>query len=196
MSTSTKAQPTDAAPDDDVVLPAVTDTGVGDPDVDSLVGTDGVFTLESGMAVRMRPLRTREIFALFRIVAIGLGARIAGIRLDPDEDDSVFLGKFAGMLLTSMLDETAEDKAMAFLRLIIEPANLVVDGALSKADETRNTAAKAALDAEMVNPEPLDTITIVQVLAMREAGDLQALGKRLAGAWKMFSRTGLIPPSR
>lgn len=163
-------------------------------DLSTILGDPTEFTLVSGLRVRLRPLKTRELFALTRIIMAGLGPQIGAMQnLDPDEPTKVFIARFAGMLLTSL--PQAEDETIAFLRMVIDPADLVVEGRIDKAVETRNNALRRRLDAEMANPEPDDTVTICEAVARQEAGDLQALGKRLAGIVTAFRRTGQIPAS-
>jgi hypothetical protein len=187
--------------DPDVPDPAPGDPA-GDPagddaDVSTVIGTGSILTLSGGMRVRLRPLGTREFFRLFSIITTGLGAAVmemVEMRLDPDEPTEQFVGKFAMLLLTALPE--AEDKTIAFLRGVVEPEGLVVDGKPNKADQDRNAALKARLDALMDNPDPMDTITIVEALAHRDAADLQALGKRLARAVNLAKLTGQIRRSR
>ncbi len=163
-------------------------------DQDTVLGVGRTFTLKGGMTVTLRPLMTRELFALLRVVTAGIGPQIAAQRLNPDEDEDVFLAKFAGMVLMSL--PNAEDEVMAFLRQVVTPTAVITDGRLDKAIETRNARLVRDLDVLLYNPDPDDTITIIEQLAAAEAGNVRALGKRLAGIFRLAQRTGLIPNRR
>lgn len=165
-------------------------------DEQTALGVTDVITLTTGTVVRIRKLKTRELFALFRVAMAGLGGRIPDLRLDPDEANEVFAGKFLIMLLASLPE--SEDESMLFLQKVCEPVGLVPVGADdlgAKAIRERNEALKAALLAELNNPDPEDTIAIVEAIAMMNGTDAQRWGKRLAQAWRLFVATGQIRKS-
>lgn len=181
--------PTPAPPADPEPEPAA-----GTAEHDAVLGTPVLLTLASGTRVRLRPLKSRELFALVGIAISGIGTNLGEVfRLDPDAPTQVFMARFVGLLISALPDEA--DRTFAFLRMVVQPEQLVVDGRIDKAVKARNDALNAALDAELSNPDPLDTITIIEAIAANNAGDLQAWGKRLAGIWKVAQRTGQIPAS-
>lgn len=162
-------------------------------DQDTILGRTALLTLTTGMQVRVKPLATRELLALLNIGVAGIGPRLGDLNLDPDEATETFVAKFAGLILSGL--GAAADEAMAFLRMVIEPAGKVVTFRPDKAQRLRNAALDDELDRVMSNPHPDDTISIIEHVATMNAGDLQAWGKRLAGIFKLAQRTGRIPAS-
>ena len=150
-------------------------------------------TLASGTVVRLRPLKTLEMLMLMDIITSGIGSRLGELHLDPDEPDRVFAARFGALLLSALPGKGPQ--MVAFLRAMVEPDGKVTAGRVDKATGARNDELDAALDAELANPDPVDTITLVDAIARREAPQLQALGKHLARLWANAARTGLIPAS-
>lgn len=161
---------------------------------DVILPAGELLTLTSGLKVRIKPLRTRELLALVNIGVAGVGPRLGDLALDPDADTDVFVARFAGLILAGL--GSAGDEACAFLRMVCEPDGKVSTFRPDRAQRARNQALDAQLDAELHNPHPDDTISIIERVTDMNAGDLQAWGKRLAGIWKLAQRTGQIPASR
>lgn len=178
-----------AADQPDVGQPA------GTEDVATILPQPDLITLVSGRQVRIRKLKTRELLALVGIAVSGLGGQLAGLRMDPDEPPAAFVAKFAGLTLAAAFTPEGSNQVMAFIRMVCEPAGKVTLGRIDKAVKARNDALDTALNAELENPEPDDTITIIEAVARNNAGDLQSWGKRLAGIWTLAQKTGQIPAS-
>lgn len=153
-----------------------------------------LLTLVSGFKVRVKPLRTRELLAIVNIGIGGIGPRMGDLTLDPDEPTEVFLAKFAGLMLSGL--GAAGEEATAFLRMVCEPGDKVSTFNPDRAQKLRNKALDDALDRELHNPHPDDTLSILEVVVAMNGGDLQAWGKRLAGMVRLARRTGQIPASR
>jgi hypothetical protein len=185
--------------DTDVIppgLPGAPGAADADTDMGAILGTAEVFKLESGMAVRLRPLASLEIFALLGIITAGLGPAMAQMRLDPDEEERTFIARMVGMTISAL--PNAGKEAVAFLRMMVEPADLVraAPGArLHPQDKARNDKLRGELDELMVNPDPMDMISIIEAIWYTNAGDLQALGKRLAAMVRLSQGSNGRPPA-
>lgn len=192
----TPSGPTSAAADGNVTFtgpdepPSVRPGEAGaDTELPPILGDPAGFALASGRRVRLRPLATLELFALVRVVTTGLGPAITELNIDPDEPDRIFAARMAGLTLSAL--PNAGHEAVAFLRSMVEPVGLAKGINIHKADRQRNQALQAELEAEMVNPDPMDTIEIVERIWQRDAGNLQALGKRLAASWRLMASKGI-----
>lgn len=166
----------------DAVNTAMTPGGAdASTDMGTILGDPAQITLTNGMTVRLRPLMSLEIFSLLGIITTGLGPALAQMRLDPDEEERVFIARMVGMTISAL--PRAGHEAVAFLRMMVEPDGLTKPAPGTRQhpqDKARHDAARAALDAVMDNPDPMDMISIIEAIWAVNAGDLQALGKRLA----------------
>jgi hypothetical protein len=167
----------------------------GTEDIGTIRPAPDMITLVSGRQVLVRKLKTRELLALVGIAAGGLGGQLGNLKLSADEPLGAFAAKFAGLLIAAAFTPEGADQVIAFLRMVCQPVGLITEGRIDKAVKARNDQLQAALDAELENPDPDDTITIVEAIARGNAGDLQSWGKRLAGIWTLAQRTGQIPAS-
>src|SRR5712692_7173706 len=164
----------------------------GEDELDRIVPLPAFITLASGIEVHVLPLRTRQLFKLLRIITHGAGQTLMQSGLDFQEESGVFLQKLLGIILFSIPD--AEQEAVDFLQAMVEPADLVDKGIrdLSKQEREANIASWTALNIEMYNPDPSDTVDIIENVVRREAADLQALGKKLTGFLKLAAKTGQL----
>ncbi len=152
--------------------------------------------LSSGTTVVLEDLRARQFFKLLRIVthgALPLVQDMSLFKLDPDTDPGEFTAKLLSVLVLSIPD--AEDETIVFLSSMVKPYGLIEGRRLNNQDRERNAALWSDLAREMDNPELDDLVTLIEAVVRREAGDIQALGKRLAAMFKLASRTGQLEPS-
>lgn len=152
-------------------------------DIEILAGEpdeDGYFTLSSGSRVRLNPMKTREIFKLVKIFTVGAGALIAEATFSMDDDES-FAGEMIGLLLNAVPE--AEDETLEFIRAMVSPEGLI-DRPKTREQRAYNDSLINDLYDELENPEPEDTLAILTQIIRSEAGNLLALGKRVAA---MFS---------
>jgi hypothetical protein len=163
-----------------------------DNELDRLDPPPDFITLRSGIEVRLLPLRTRQLFKLLRIITHGAGQQLLTSGIDFADEPQVFIQKLLGLVLFSIPD--AEQEAVDFLQSMIEPADLVDKPVrdMSKQEREGNIAAWTALNVEMYNPDPDDTISIIEVVVRREAADLQALGKRLRQFLELAAKMGQV----
>lgn len=163
-----------------------------DTEIDRLDPVPETATLQNGIEVRILDLRTRQLFKLLRIVTHGAGQAFIQSNLDFSDDSGVFLQKLVTLVMFSIPD--AEQEAIEFLQSMVEPADLVDKDPkqLSKAERDKNIALWTELNQEIWNPEPQDTIELIEVIVRREAKDIQALGKRIGQFLKLAQKTGQL----
>ncbi len=164
-----------------------------DDELATLLPRPDLITLVDGTRCTVKKLKTRELLSLMGIAIGGVGPKMFDLKLNPEDSPGAFVAKFAGLIISAF--PYAQDETMAFLRQCVDPAGLVTEGRTDKAVKARNDALTKHLDALLANPEPDDTITIIEALARKNAGDVQTWGKRLAGIWKLAKATGQIPAS-
>jgi hypothetical protein len=178
--------------EDEELTNAVADKPENENELDRIDPVPEYLTLKSGIEVHLLPLRTRQLFKLLRIITHGAGQQLLTSGIDFQDEASVFVQKLLGLVLFSIPD--AEQETVDFLQAMIEPADLVDKPVrdLSKAEREGNIAAWTALNLEMYNPDPSDTIDIIEVIVQRESDDLQALGKRLRQFLELAAKTGQL----
>lgn len=177
--------------DDDALVSALEHE---DGDIDRIDPESEFLTLECGIEVKILPLRTRQLFKLLRIITHGAGMRLMQSGINFKDDPEEFLAKLISLVLFSLPD--ADQEAVDFIQAIAEPADLLgTDKAprdMTEAERAHNVAAWTELNLELWNPNPLDTITIVEHVLMRESKDLQALGKRIRQFLVLAQKTGQL----
>ncbi len=165
-------------------------------ELDALDPISDEITLESGLTIELERLRARQFFKLLRIVtgsgALGQFANAGLFQLE-GKTESEFTMQFVTVVLMSIPD--AEEETIQFIRSMAKPAGLREGRKLNKQDDTHNTELWLAFDEQLDNPELEDLVTIIEAIVRREAGDIQALGKRLASMFKLAEKTGQIPES-
>ncbi len=149
-------------------------------DTDILLHEPTELTLASGLPVKVLRLKTRALLALLRILLRGTGDALFSGKLDPNDDG------FQQQLMFAVMFSIPEgpDETLAFLRAMIEPAQLRTTGRITKGDEAWNEEQWDKLDADLLDPELEDLIDIVVAIVQNEAPHIQALGKKLTGLVK------------
>lgn len=156
-----------------------------DPQLDTV-------TLESGLKLRVERLKTRQFFKFLRILTKGALPTVSGtnlLNLDPEADPSEFATRLISLVLLAIPE--AEDEAVDFIKSMVVPVGLV-DRPKNKLDAERNAERWLMIDDELENPELDDVVTIFERVILNEAGNMQALGKRLAGLFKLAQKTGQL----
>ena len=150
-------------------------------DVDALSPEPDVITLSSGFVVRVERLKTRGMFKLLKIITRGGGPILMNMPLDFN-DQEVFVQQLLAVLVMAIPE--AEDEALDFLLSVTNPVEL--DSAdRTEAGRKANEELLGRLVRELENPEIEDTFSIIEKVIQNEAGDIQALGKRLAAVLKV-----------
>jgi hypothetical protein len=163
-----------------------------DNDLDRIDPAPEVITLQCGIEVKLLPLRTRQLFKLLRVITHGAGNALMQSGLDFKEDPAVFLQKLVGLVLFSIPD--AEQETIDFIQSMVEPTGLS-DRAprdMSDRERQRNIDLWTELNKELWNPDPADTLDIIENVVRREAADLQALGKRIRQFLELAAKTGQL----
>lgn len=144
-------------------------------DVEALTPDPELVTLESGLQVRIEPLKTRGMFKLMKIVTRGAGPLIFQMPLDFNNTEA-----FPQQLLTvlTMAIPEAESEAIEFIQAMVTPADFK-EVTHSKADDQANKELFERLAVELDDPTIDDTFTIISAIITNEAPHIQALGKRL-----------------
>jgi hypothetical protein len=105
---------------------------------------------------------------------------MGSVRLDTNDED--FAQSLISLFLFAIPE--AEDEAVDFIRLMVEPVGPFAEGERETAEEK--------LFGDLENPELEDIVTIVEGVIQREGKDLRALGKRLGTMLEVARKTGTV----
>jgi hypothetical protein len=159
-------------------------------DIDLLLPPPEDVTLATGDVVVVKPLRTREFFALFRILTRGAAPQLSSLRLNLENQEE-FAAQLIALLLFAFPE--AEEETISFLAMMVEPKGLQPNN--SDANRKFNDQQRQALAEQFDNPDPSDVIEIISAVVNRESSNLQALGKRVRQMWTLAQRVGEVPKS-
>lgn len=120
------------------------------PDVETIAPVEARATV-GGIPVKVRRLRTREMFALARILANGAGAAFLSMDFDLDDRDAL-RGQLVAVLLLAV--PNSPDEVIAFCRSVVEPV-----------DDTRQGELRDA----MANPDFGDLLDLLDAVLGQEA---------------------------
>lgn len=162
-------------------------------DLDRIDPDAATVTLASGTEIQITRLRTRQFFRLLKVLTHGGGEMLVRT-LDFSAPGDEFAQRLAMAILFSIPD--AEQEAILFVQSMCLPVGVAPPEVRRRDKRQRedDDAAFAALAEELFNPPLDDTVTIVEAVIKQEAGDIQALGKRLAGLLNLADRTGRLKP--
>jgi hypothetical protein len=165
-------------------------------ELDALDPVPETVTLSTGTVVVLESLRTRQFFKFLRIITRGALPSLQDLsifKMDGDSDPREFAGRLVSLMLLSVPE--AEQEAIDFIQSMCKPVGLVDrrSGRLNKQDLERNTELWANVLTDLDNPELDDLVSIVEAIVKREAGDIQALGKRLGAMFALAEKTGQLP---
>jgi hypothetical protein len=148
-----------------------------------------VLKFKNGFQVEVLRLKTRQFFRLLKILTHGAGPAMLQLQLDPSDPDQ-FGQKLLMLMLISIPD--AEQDAIQFLSSMTRPVGLKdrPDSQLSKQEKENNQGLWDKFYEEMNNPDPWDTVDLVEAIITQESEDIQALGKRLASMLQLARKTG------
>lgn len=133
------------------------DLGVILPDAGGVIDVEGI-------PAKVKRLRSREFFALIKVLVRGIGPGISEIKLDTENREQLEADMIA--LFTLALPNAIEEMS-EFLFAVVEPVNAEDQGELNK---------------RMVNPDPEVTMDILGLLVTQERDDLKRLWGK-AQAW-------------
>jgi hypothetical protein len=86
----------------------------------------------------------------------------------------------------------AEQDAILFLSSMCRPVGIKPkpDSQLTKQEKEDNTALWDQFSEELNNPDPSDTLDLVEAIIRQEAEDIRNLGKRIASMLELARKTG------
>lgn len=136
---------------------------------------ENVITLEDGMQVELVPLKTRQAFALFRIVLKGTYQGNALLAAIAQQGSDGLVGKVAMSAALSVPD--ADDEAIEFLQSIVKPVH-----------QEQSSKVRDYLE----NPSLDDLVTILHALTVKEAPHVADLSRQLTAMLSLATKTGQI----
>jgi hypothetical protein len=153
-------------------------------------------SLQSGMEVQVTRLKTRQFFRLLKVLTHGAGQALIQTSLNFNADPGEFSSKLLMLVMFSIPD--AEQEAIDFVQSMVRPKGLqdAPFATLTDAQKEENQALWKKLGDELFNPELDDLVNICELVVKQESGDIQALGKRLAGLLKLAQKTGADKPGQ
>jgi hypothetical protein len=160
-------------------------------DAEVIVPDDEIIELTTGLRLRLQALKSRQFLKLLKIVTHGAGGMLFNVNISASDTPEEFGAKLLAVIGYAIPD--AENEVIDFLMSMAEPAELKKGRKLSSAEKEENKQILEQFLEEMDNPTMEDLVTLVEAIVMREASDLQALGKRLMGMFKMAQKLGQVP---
>ena len=154
-----------------------------------------IIALEDGTKVRVVRLRTRQFFRLMKVLTHGGGEALVKL-IDFNAPAEEFTQRLSMAVLFSIPD--AEAEAVSFIQSMVRPPDVAPPEIerVTKDKAEADDAKYAELHRKMFNPPLEDTVSVIEQVIRQEAGDIQALGKRLAGLMKLAERTGQLRPGK
>jgi hypothetical protein len=143
----------------------------------------------TGFEVEVLRLKTRQFFRLLKILTHGAGPALMQMELDPS-DPAAFGQRLVFLVIMAIPD--AENDAILFLSSMCRPVGIKdkPDSQLTKQEKEDNAALWDKFGEELNNPEPDDTLDLVEAIITQESEDIRNLGKRIASMLKLAQRTG------
>lgn len=161
-----------------------------DNELDRLDPAPSVLKLTTGMQVEVVRLQTRQLFRLLKVLTHGAGPEMLQSALDFSQSGDEFAGRLLALLALSIPE--AEQQAIEFINSMVKPHGIIERPAatLSKQQRQDNQTAWDQLAQDLYNPDLTDTIDIIEEIVKREAGEIQALGKKLQRLAALMPKTG------
>jgi hypothetical protein len=146
--------------------------------------------LSTGFTVEIVRLRTRQFFRLLKVLTHGAGPALMRTGLDFRTGGEEFASKLIMLVVMSIPD--AEQEAIGFLQSMCKPHGLTdkPESQLTKQQAEDNKKLWDDFNTELFNPDPSDTLDLIEQIMLQEAPELQALGKKLQKMLEMFTKTG------
>ena len=126
------------------------------PDLEEILPSEEELTIE-GMPVVVKRLKSREFFALLKIITNGLGQNISQFSLSMDDEEEM---KSTVVAMAVLAIPNALEEFVDFMREIVAAKHVI--------DQHKVYAA-------LENPEIEDSINVITVIIAQEAGDFVSL---------------------
>ena len=159
-------------------------------EIEPILADPGLVKLGSGLEVRIVRMKTREFFALMRIVTNGALPALMSMQVDFDVDDDAFLQRLLSVVVMAI--PNSEQQAIDFIQQMCVPVDLNTGPKMTRAQVQENVEKQQELLAQLANPEIDDLLTIIEAIIRQESEDIQGLGKRLGQMWKLAQKTGQL----
>lgn len=169
-------------------------------ELDALSPDVEVLELTTGFPLEIVRMQTRQFFRLLKVITHGAGPKLIQEGLDFEAAPEVFGARL--MMIIAMSIPDAEQETIDFLQSVSQPSGLVgglygkQPSQMSKQELQEDNALWGRFREEMFNPDPMDTLAIIETLVTREAADVQALGKKLKAMLSVFTKTGQAEDQR
>lgn len=145
-------------------------------ETNTILGVSNTITLSAGLKVNIKPLKTIELFKFMKIISSSGALAIQQFRLNGEMTNEQFATRMLGLLIFAI--PQAEEETLEFIRAMVEPVGLLKP-ARNKQDKDRNETLWIESYQVLENPEPEDTIAIIEKILETEAGHIQSLGKQI-----------------
>lgn len=164
---------------------------MADSELDRLDPDPATVKLSTGYEVGLQRLKTRQFFRLLKVLTRGVGPAMLQ-SLNFSEDPEGFGRNLLAMTLMAIPE--AEQQFIEFLQSMCKPIGLhEPDGRqLTKKEREENSDAITEMVEELNNPELDDLLDLAEAIVKAEAGDIQALGKRVASLLELARKTGQL----
>lgn len=153
----------------------------GNPDIEALAADPTEITLASGLKVQVQRMKTRALMSLLKILTRGAGDLLR--TMDTNGDDDAFRGQLIAAIVFSIPE--AEDETIEFIFRMVKPNGIREEGTITRGDKEWNKDLWEQLQAELIDPELEDLISIVTGIVTNEAPHILALGKQLRALMPM-----------
>lgn len=161
-------------------------------ETNTLLGAPEQLTLQSGLQVNIRPLRTIELFKFLKIISGSGAVALNQFRLDRAMPSDEFGARMVALLIFAI--PQAEEETMEFIRAMVEPVGLIKPER-NKQDKEKNQSRWMEAGIALENPTGDDTLTIIEAVIKAEAGNIQSLGKRIMKMMTMMFPNLKVTPS-
>jgi hypothetical protein len=149
-----------------------------EPDLEVILPVTEVVTV-NGIECRVRRIQTRELLSLLRLVSLSVGTNMSQLRFNLADPADAAQEVAALMLLCASM---SQGETLVFLSTVVDP----VDQA------QRPKLAEYLQD----NPDPKDTLVVLEQLAVQEAPDLVSLAGKVQAMVSRLAKLYQPPPER
>ena len=140
-------------------------------------------TLPSGLSVKLRRMRVRELFLFVTAVSTGLGGNLAFLLSAAETDIDTFSQQV--MTLALMAIPAAPDQTLEWVRQMVEPG-----------EDDLTASDRARFYDYLANPTTQDLTGLLKGILEQERGEFEQLGKELAAVVAMLGEAEKPKPKK
>lgn len=152
-------------------------------DMDVIAPSEALVTV-AGVECRVKRIKLRELMLLARVLTAGVGTNLADIKLNEDGAEEQLIA-----LLVMAIPEAGVE-VCDLLRAVVEPQ---FEPPADEKAEKEQQRARAAVNAEMRNPDPEVALDILGIVASQEKDSIPLLlgkARTVFGQVTALYRTG------